>query len=276
MKTKNFRQTHFNIKIHKIFLYTIIIINIILIIFILVYKSKISDIKLKSNFVPLNLGKNLNNITSINDSFHHKLVNIFAISLGASSNYHFSLIFETSEEVRMAKEFVNTYKIVDHPYLLLIYQGHVDSDKSSIIFDIIKYYTNTLTIVQTKTGEKFGFFFDGAIIPNKQGFFESNNHKCLIFSFQDKEKYYCNLKNKTFEVNKDNFFNIGDGDIEIKHNYHKYGGKINFPFKTFNIPENKDNIFKKINGKFDIKDIEIYGVIDENYDYYDLRRIIFS
>ena len=53
------------------------------------------------------------------------------------------------------------------------------------------------------------------------------------------------------------------------------GGNINFPFKSFYIPKNAYNIFRKINGEIEIKDIEIYVVIYENYDYYDLRKVIF-
>jgi len=270
-------QIHSNIKLHKICLLTIIIIDIILIIFIIAFKSKICKIKLKSNINKLPISwKKINYLSKIDDFINHKLVNIFAISMNSIGNFHFSLIFDNSEEVKMVKKMVKPYKSKEYPYLLLIYQGNIDNDESSIIFELINYYKNTLTIIKTKSEEKFGFFFDQAIIPNKDGFFESNTHNCFIFSFQEKERYYCKITNKTFEVNKQTLFNIGNGDIEINHNFHKYGGKINFPFKSFFIPENKGDIFKKINGHFDIKDIEIYVVIEEGYDYYDLRRVIFS
>ena len=219
--------------------------------------------------------KKKNFISTINNSISHKLVNILAISMSSFGNFHFSLIFDNSEEVNLVKKIISYYKIKKEPNLLLIYQGYVDTDESPIILDIIKYYSNTLTIIKTKNEEKFGFFFDNAIIPNKQGFFESNSHKCFIFSFSDKINYDCKINNQNFNVNKDILFNIGNGDIEINHNFHTNGGKINFPFKSFNIPEDKDSLFKRINGYIDIQDIEIYVVINENYDYYDLRKIIF-
>ena len=270
-------QINYNIQIHKIFLLVIIIIDILLIIFIITYKSKISEIKLKYNVIKTPFFNKKSNIVSKDrKTINHKLVNIFAISMSYLGNFHFSLIFDNSEEVKMVKEFVKSFRRKEFPYLLLIYQGNVDKDESSKILDIIKYYKNILLIIKTKNGEKLGFFFDGAIIPNKYGFFESNNYNCFIFSFQEKARYFSKVTNNTFEVNKEVLFNIGNGDIEINHNFHTYGGKINFPFKSFFIPENKGNIFKKINGQFDIKDIEIYTVIEEGYDYYDLRRIIFS
>lgn len=259
-----------NINLHIIFLSILFITNIFLFSFIMLYKSKITNIKFKLNNNSLQLNKNQNNY------IQHKLVNIFATSMGVTGKFHFSLIFQLSEELNTVKGFVNTYKRLENPFLLLIYQGYVDSDKSTVVLDIIKYYTNILIIIETKNKQKFGFFFNGKIFPNKKDYFISNSHKCLLFSLSEKEKYYCNLKNRTFEVNNGKLFNIGDGDILINYNYHKYGGKINFPFKTFDIPENEGNIFKKLKGTFDIKDIEIYVVIDEKYDFYDLRKIMFS
>ena len=262
------------IKFHKIFLSIIIIINLILIIFIAAYKSKISKIKLELN---VNSSKRKSNyISTINDSVNHKLVNILVRSISPLGNYHFSLIFENSEEVDIVKEMIRNYKQLKDIYLLLIYQGKNDSDESKKIFELIKFYSNILMMVETKNGEKFGFFFNQAVIPNKNGYFESDSYDCFIFSLKDKAKYYAKVKKRTFEINKDFIFNIGNGDIEINHNYHSFGGNIIFPFKSFYIPENKGNIFNKINGKFEIKDIEIYLIMNEDYDYYDLRRIILS
>ena len=197
-------QVHSNIKLHKICLLTIIIIDIILIIFIIAFKSKICKIKLKSNINKLPISwKKINYLSKIDDFINHKLVNIFSISMNSIGNFHFSLIFDNSEEVKMVKEMVKPYKSKEYPYLLLIYQGNIDNDESSIILDLINYYKNTLTIIKTKNEEKFGFFFDQAIIPNKDGFFESNTHNCFIFSFQEKERYYCKITNKTLKsINK--------------------------------------------------------------------------
>jgi len=262
------------IKFHKIFLSIIIIINLILIAFIVVYKSKISKFHLDLN---VNLSKKKTNyISTITDSINHKLVNILVRSISPLGNYHFSLIFENSEEVDIVKEMIRNYKQLKEIYLLLIYQGKTDSDESKTIFELIKFYSNILMMVETKNGEKFGFFFNEAITPNKNGYFESDSYDCFIFSLKDKAKYYAKVNKRTFEINKEFAFNIGNGDIEINHNFHSFGGNINFPFKSFYIPENNGNIFNKINGKFDIKDIEIYLIMNEDYDYYDLRRIILS
>ena len=62
------------------------------------------------------------------------------------------------------------------------------------------------------------------------------------------------------EVNKNSLFNIGNGDIIINYNFRMQGGIVNFPFKSFNIPNQKNNVFTKENGVFDILEIEIYTI----------------
>ena len=60
-----------------------------------------------------------------------------------------------------------------------------------------------------------------------------------------------------FQVNKDTLFNIGNGDIEINYNFMTNGGNIKFLFESFGIDENKDSIFNKLKGHFDIQELEI-------------------
>ena len=131
-----------------------------------------------------------------------------------------------------------------------------DTDDTQIILDIIKYFTRTLILIETKNGEKFGFFFEDEIYPNKGEYFESNSNKCILFSIGSKEKYNCASKSVMFQVNKDTLFNIGNGDIEINYNFMTNGGNIKFPFESFVI--NKDSIFSKLNGHFEIQELEIY------------------
>jgi hypothetical protein len=66
-----------------------------------------------------------------------------------------------------------------------------------------------------------------------------------------------------FEVNKDSLFSIGNGDIEIDHDFMTYGGHIKFPFESFDITETKDSIFNKLNGYFEIQEMEIYIIYDD-------------
>ena len=107
LKEINKIQIQSSIKLHKVFLSMIIIVNIILAIFIIIYKLKISSIKSKSNINSLTL-KKTNYITSAHDSIMYKLTNIFA-SINSYRNFRFSMIFENSDEVNFVKDFF--YKI---------------------------------------------------------------------------------------------------------------------------------------------------------------------
>ena len=254
------KQIKTNIKIHIFFLSMISIINICLLNFIIMYKRQISTIKDKSNQSELSIKHNQKNISYQQNSIDHKLVNILSISSNTYGNSHFSLLFEKSEEVNMVKKFISDFTKIENPTMLLTYQGSTDSDSSLILLDIINYFQNTLFIIGTKDKYKFGFFFEKMIFPNNSGFFVSDSNRCFIISFISKEKYECLDNRKTFEVNKNSLFNIGDGDIIIQHNFWINDGIINFPFKSFDTNGIKENIFTKYNGEFEISDIEIYSI----------------
>ena len=259
LKEFNKKQVESNIKLHKFFLSMIIIVNIILVIFIIMYKLKISLIKSKSDINSLVLKDKTDYITSVYGSINHKLTNILAISLNTYGNFHFSMIFENSNEVNFVKEIIFKNEVRMQFSLLLIYQELADSDDSQKLLDIISNFSNILILIETKNGEKFGFFFKDEIYPNKDGYFESYSKKCFLFSIGSKEKYDCSI-NAVFEVNKDTLFNIGNGDIEIADTFKTNGGNINFPFKSFYVNKIKDSIFNKLNGHFEIQEMEIYSL----------------
>jgi len=263
LKEFNKKQVESNIKLHKVFLSMIIIVNIILVIFIIIYKLKISSIKSKSETNSLTLKEKSDYIVSAYGSINHKLANIFAISMNTYGNFHFSMIFENSDEVNFVKEILSINEVKEETSLLLIYQEQADSDDSEIILDIINYFSKVLILIETKDGDKFGFFFEDEIYPNRDGYFESDSNKCFIFSIDSKEKYNCAPKDVMLEVNKDSLFSIGNGDIEIDHDFMTNGGFINFPFESFDIAETKDSIFKKLNGYFEIQEMEIYIIYDD-------------
>ena len=95
--------------------------------------------------------------------------------------------FETSEEVNMVKSFISSSTDIKSPSLLLIYQDVVDSADSQKILESIDYCFDILMIMETKNGEKFGFFFDKQIAPNKDGYYKLKSDKCFLFSFKNKK-----------------------------------------------------------------------------------------
>ena len=256
----NLKQIQSNIRLHIIFLSIVIIVNICLIVFIIIYKNKISQIKLKSSKRHKIIDEGKKNITTFTNTIEHKIVNIFAISMNTYGNLHFSMLFDKSEEVKMAKKFVQEFTQIDEPTMILLYQGINDSDKTNVILSLISSFPNLLMIIGVRNGNKFGFFFQETIILNSKKSFDSYSKKCFIFSFVTKQMYNCIGKGKKIEINKNNLFNIGDGDIVINYNFRTNGGIINFPFKSFEIPKNDENAFIGQNGEFQILDIELYAL----------------
>ena len=261
---KEFRQKQIqsNIKYHIAFLIMIATINLCLLFFIITYKNKISEINEKSNQSTSLIKRNKQDILQNQNSIYHKLVNIFSISMNMFGNPHFSFLFEKSEEVSMAKNFIADYAKINNPNLLLIYQSRSDSDDSKTLLHLIDFYPSILILVGTKDRKRFGYYYGNEIKPNKDGFFESDNSSCFIFSFQSKEKFNClNNGNIMLEINKKYLFNIGNGDIIIHYNFLSNGGIINYQFKSFDIPDN-NNIFTKESGVIEIKEIEIYTLLE--------------
>ena len=260
---KEFRekQIQTNIKIHIFVLTMVIFINICLIVFIFSYKYKIKQITSSTQKNSSRISQGTYYLSSLENTLKHKIVNVFAMSANAYGNMHFSFLFEHSEEVQSIKNSINSYSKFKNPYMHLIYESNIDGDNSSIILNLIKYWANILLIIGSKSGEKIGFFFQESIYPSKRGIFYSQYHKCFIYSFKNKKEYPCNGNEISFVFNYNSFLNIGNGDIIINHQFKTNGGIINFPFKSFYIPE-RDLEFDKLNGKFEIKDIEIYLVFD--------------
>lgn len=260
LKEFNKKQIKTNIRIHLAFLFMIIIINLCLFNFIIVFQKQISEIKLKSSERKSSINQDTHKLLTKQNSIYHKLVNIFAISLNIYGNTHFSMIFEKSEEVKMVKNCIIDYKKIENPQLLLLYQGMNDSDDSLLLLNIISYWSNLLIIIESNDGNKLGFFFEESISPNNNGYFESESDRCFIISFSNKEKYDCLNNGINLEINKNSLFNIGNGDIIINHKFMTEGGIINFPFKSFDISGIKNNVFTEYNGEFEIYDIEIYAL----------------
>ena len=259
LKAFNERLINSNRKLHIFFLSMISVINVCLFHFIILYKNKISEIKVKSNQRASSIKISQKTIMYQQNSIQHKLVNIFSVSNNAFGNPHFSFLLEKSEEVSMIKNYVSDFTKIDNIVMVLAYQGMNDSDDSKIILDIINYFQNTLFVIGVENGYKFGFFFEKSIFANNKGYFSSDSNRCFIFSFVNHEKYDCLNNRETFAVNKNILFNIGEGDIIINYNFLTNGGIINFPFKSFDIPRNFQNLFTNKNkGEFEIKDIEIY------------------
>lgn len=268
---KQFREKQIksNIRLYIIFILLISIIDLGLLFFIFLYKSKISSIKSKSSENTSLISSNKDFIDTNNNLITRKFVNIIAQM--KSDRYRFSLIFEKSEEVQKVKNslidfYGSKYKDKDLDVnkfeMNFIFCGVAEGSTYIELKSKIDMSYNTYIIIEGEKNMKFGFYIEEPIVLNRKGF-QYKGNKCFLFSFQHNGIFKCiGDKNKLSIKNDENLIVIGDDDIIIKENFFTYEEKkgiINFPFKAIDVSTINENVFTPTNEKFHIMSMEIFS-----------------
>jgi len=256
---KIYRQNQIkaNIRLHLIFILLLFIIDIGLIIFIIIYKIKLSSLKYKtsqdSNMINSNkdfIDKNQNMITN-------KYLNIVAQS--PQETIRFSLSLDNSQEVnkiknniiKFYKENKNINLDINKFSMKFIYQAVMEGDTYTDIKNKINMYSNIFILFEAEEENKFGFFLEEQILLDNKHGFEYNGNNCFIMSFQHEGIFKCiGDKNKLRIKNEDNLLLIGEDDIIIKNKFLFFEEKrsmVNFPFKAFDVSTINQNIFTNNN-----------------------------
>ena len=259
---KKFRQEQIsnNIKYHIIFLVLIILVNIGFLIFILIYKSKISEIKNLSNSHFSSINSKDTELSKRKNSIDHKIVNIASLNKG--SIFRFSIIFEKSEEFNTIKNLAYDYIVkadMTYSQTYFLYQSVIDSDNYINFMDRISYYGNIFIFIQTEDGNKFGIFLHELVVPNNDYEFEVNTKDIFLYSFEKNKQYNLKEDKKLFlSFTKEKMICLGDDELVIYTGYWTKGGFIKYPLKSFDLPDNI-NILTGKNGLFYIRYLEIFS-----------------
>ena len=106
---KNFRENQIktNIRLHLLFIFLLVIVDLGLIFFIIIYKTKISNIKSRSSKDTSIINNNQDIIEKNNNLITKKFLNLIALS--PSSIYRFSLILEKSSQVQKIKNSISSF-----------------------------------------------------------------------------------------------------------------------------------------------------------------------
>lgn len=261
------KQIIMNILYHKIFLGMCILVNIGLFIFVILYQKQLKEIHFITNKNTREYRKNNFDLTEQRNSIDHKLVNIIAVNRRRYLQFAYS--FENKNEFNMIKSMISEYyrsnplqydeNIFEQYKLNLIYQSTSLTSNFDDLKDILNYHRNSLFIIHTVRGKKFGIYVDEPIIFNYDKEYISNENKLFIISFEAKSIHKYNGNGTALKINKKKFIEIGDGEIIIFENFYNNGGFIDYPLKSFEGLNEYDNIFTFENGKFDIKFIEIFA-----------------
>ena len=261
------KQTISNIFYHKIFLGICIIVNICLFLFILVYNNQIQKIEALFNLYSKEYMKNDNLLMDQRSSIDHKLVNL--ISINKRNVFLFAYSISNKNEYEMIINFIKEFFSSKHNGLLqfnlnLIYQSSTFDPSYLEKVDILNEQKISLFIIQTLDDKKFGILVDEPILFNEENEFISTKNRIFIFSFQTKSMHKYIGEGPALKINKNEFIQLGDEEIVIYGFFYNKGGYINYPLKSFDNLNGKHNIFTSKNGKFDIKNIEIFSV---SYEY---------
>ena len=263
---RNFRQNQINssIKLHKIFLTLVILINIGLIFFIFFYKTKISQIKKLSNMHASNINSQDKQIVTKKNYLYNKMVNI--ASTGYYGAFRFSFIFEKSEEIKTVKKIFYNYKNENNNniynneeiYIFFLYQGITDSDLFTAFLEKIAYFQSLIIMIQTTDGNKFGIFHSGLIAVKNNYKSEYSCGDVFLFTLDNTNIQKFKGEKNAINYKKGYLFSLGDDELIIYDEYFINGGYINFPLKSFDFLNVNNNILTKKNGKFGVKNIEVY------------------
>ena len=268
MKEFREKQIQSNIKLHILFFTLIMLINIGLFIFIIIYKSKIAEIKSRASKNSFSISNDKDSITQNRNEIDHKILNVIANGFGGS--YHFSFIFETKKEIDNAKNcLVEFYKQKninldkDKFNLVFKYQGMFDGDSFSSLKGRIDNNYHTFIFIQSENKIKFGFYIEDIILFDKKNRYIDKENNCFLMSFQKEGIFKCIGKKNKLELKNDNegMIVIGDGDVIIKKNFYRNDetGEINYPFKSFDVSTINKNIFTDKDGAFPVRGIEIFS-----------------
>ena len=262
------KQIQSNIRLHIIFFIFTLLLNMGLFIFIIVYKSKISEIKRKTSKNSLSINSDKDNLIRNENQIEHRLVNIIASSYGEYC--HFSYIIENSKEMSTIKNYiVEFYKAkninldTNNMYIYFRYQGIVDGDSYYILREKIEYGYYNLFLIESENKYRFGFFIENLLALEEDNKYVYKEKDCFLFSFQKEGMFKCiGDKNKLKIIEDDDMLIFGDNDIIIKNHYLKFDKKmgiINFPFKSFDVSTINNNIFTDTTGGFHVRSIEVYS-----------------
>ena len=271
---KDFRRKQIltNIKFHKIFILLLLIINIGLTTFVIFYKNKIHNLKKSTNSYHTQLDSEDESLSNINSDLMHKLLNMQA--LNEYGLIRFSFLFEKSDEFKTIQNIIYDYRKdiekVEIPeqfrHTYLLFQGLMDNNDDFI--DKVAYFANVAIFIETYEDKKFGIFTSDIIIIDKNKEYISNTKQIFLYSFETKKKYDYIGKEKgglKFNIN-DKMIIVGDDEIIIDKDFYSNGGIFNFPLKSFDVSTINRNVFTGENGKFSVKNIEVYCFSQYQYN----------
>ena len=257
-----------NIKMHKICIILLILINICLIGFLLVYKFQISSLSIENANQSKEIIIEEKRKKDYDSQIEHMLINMIS-NLGIQ--YSVSYFFKNFDDLNKVKDiilkssvFTNVKKNEIHPLILttsIYYSINIETFRETICW-----LPNILILIETDENKRFGIFWSSEIedLNNENVTTYIKDKNAFMFSF-DSGKIFKVKSNAEYSVyvptEGDVLLNVGNGDLIIPSSAFSDGtkSKSNFPV-SFESNGEVSNPFTS-NGEIDIKEFEIYSIL---------------
>ena len=254
-----------NLKMHKCCIGILIVINICLLIFFLIYKFQINSLNLNNIEKCVEISKEETIQKNYNSKAEYMLVNMYS---NIYYDYYFSYFFKNIGELEKIKDLlITTPNLTIHKkeqiHSLLIYSSMSPEKINCEIFrEKIYFYQNIMILIETLENKRFGFFWPSSIDDENVTLIKDKN--AFIFDFNSQKKYM--VKDNVdyainIPINGDILLNVGNGDFIIYSSSINEGksSKSNFPV-SFEKNGETNNPFSS-DGDINIVEFEIYSMI---------------
>ena len=255
-------QKERNIKMHKIIIAFISLINIILFLFVILYKYQISKLRTSSIATQNELTRVKNETEKTFKKTIHNILNINAFY--NSDSIFFSMVLKSMNDIDVLKEFLIQKENV---HFAMLYQSF-DGDLKDRIIEFCDNYENLLILIQTRQDARFGGYINVKDVTFNKAEIESDvriiDNDAFLFSLDKKQKYQVKNGNNAFFILKDGIFKFGEEDLVIGNDY--LIGKNSysrFPKDYMGEDKTSSGINPLIDGEdemFEISEIEIYTI----------------
>ena len=186
------------------------------------------------------------------------LIILFIRYLTISYIYSQSLIASKNELLLISKWIDSNY-LFDY---ILLYRASRDGDYSKSFHELCDQKGNTLTLISTQEGWRFGGYSDTnwITVASSIGSCLSRCRDCFIFSLNKKERYLPRREKEGLIMNiNQGGPSFGFSDIEINDYFFTNKSKCKFP-RSFGNNNSQSNVFNGGKNEFIVKEIEVFLV----------------
>lgn len=257
-------QKECTLKAHKILIAFFALVNIILFLFIILYKFQVSSLQNSIEETQKEISIIKKETDSQYEKTTHKIININALFNFDDTKY-FCLTIKNLNEIDMIKDFLSSsLGDKDKLHLAMIYQSY-QSDLYETINTLASSYQNMLIIIQTRRDVRFGGFiqFGNGVYENKTKDYVVSDDSAFMFSIDNQKRYPVQKGENAFTLLKDDIFKFGNDDLIVVKNYLEEKSMSKFPMNYESGKYNNTNtniLTGEDKDTFEISELEIFTI----------------